>query len=77
MPLLIRGATDTVDSRGCGSILKGDLGPELELHREADREADETDLELGTGECVGEGRDEIWEGELGVGKKGEDKEAGV
>lgn len=43
-------------SRGCDSILREDFEPELELHREADREADERDLELGAGECAGEGR---------------------
>jgi hypothetical protein len=64
-------------SRGCDSILRGAFELELELHREADREADERDLKLGAGELVGEGRAERWEGELDVGKKGEGKEAGV
>ena len=77
MSLLTRGATGTAPSRGCDSILRGDFELEVKLHREADREADERDMELGAGEWVGEGRAERWEGELEVGKKGEDKQTGV
>ena len=74
---MARGAPETAPSRGCDSIFRDDLKLELELHREADREADERDLELGAGECTGEGRAEAWEGELSVGKNGEGRGAGV
>jgi len=77
VPLLSRGATDRAPSRGCDSILKEDFELELELHREADREANERDLELGAGDCAGEGGTEGCEGESGVGPKGEGKGAGV
>lgn len=50
VPLLIRGAIGAAPNRGCDSILRGGFELELELHREADREADEREMVLGAGE---------------------------